>query len=181
MTQIQDFFGINSKETYLEVCSIIKSILKERLSNVSFNKAVMSKNMPIFEKWKTDLYRCEDENLKKDILSKQYIYNYNTPHFYNMLQNESFTYWQFTLTDYFKTNGIQYKSFDKNHPVQNEQWDLTFLHIVYNQIRNKKPHTTKDECYVSHYAYKTFLARLQKYITMAQTAKKGDTNAISIP
>lgn len=177
MTQIQEFFGINSKETYLDVCSIIKSILKERLSNTSFNKTVMSKNMPIFEKWKTDLY-SGNEDLKKDILSKRYIYDYNHANFNHLMENKLFTYWQFTLTDFYKTNGIQYKSFDKNHPVQYEQWDLTFLHICYNQIRNRKPHTTKDEVYVSHYAYKTFLARLQKYIEMAKSIEKGDANAV---
>lgn len=50
--------------------------------------------------------------------------------------------------------------------------EVTCLHILYNKLRNKKPHVENEEKYVNSSTYKDILKRVEEHSQISETAQE---------
>jgi len=87
---------------------------------------------------------------------------------YNQETDESYKFRSELWLEYIKNTGytaLPSIYYDKN-------LDSTVLHILYNQLRNKKPHTTKDDAYVNSRLYKELLQRVELQFQLQEDSQE---------
>lgn len=107
------------------------------------------------------------------IYNKEYkkIYNHNQRVHSAAMKLKTFD----EQNKYSAQNGKHYPAYPYKKGYY-ERFNLTFTHILYNQLRHKKPHTKDDVKHVDSNDYKKCILRIYTIFELSQVEKAGGSN-----